>query len=161
MAHFTGIDAAIAELKRGVADLEQQAIAETRRAARIILESLFEHTPVWSGETVRNFKFSVGGAPARGTSAAIGSGEPGPTNHLPLGAEPRRPANEAAARADLEAALGGMTKLADVFGTNTVAATKWAMLDSGVAPAPGKARNPGGITVPALQNAKHQLRNWK
>lgn len=161
MAHFTGIDAAIAELKRGVGDLEQQAIAETRRAARIILESLFEHTPVWSGETVRNFRFSVGSPPSRGTSAAIGSGEPGPTNHLPLGAEPRRPANEAAARADLEAALSGMTKLADVFGTNTVGATKWNLLDSGVAPAPGKARNPAGIELPAMQGARGKLPMWR
>lgn len=161
MAKFTGIDSAITELKEAVAALEHQAVEETKRAARVIQAELFANTPVWSGETVRNFKWAIGAAPARGALEAIGSGEPGPTNHLPLGEEPRRAANEAAALADLEAVLGGMSKLADLFGTNTVAATKWNLVDSGVAPAPGKARNPAGVEAPATQNARHRLPNWK
>jgi hypothetical protein len=160
MAHFTGIAATIAELKRGAEELEHQAVEETKRAARVIQEELFANTPVWSGETVRNFRFAVGAPPSRGTLPAIGTGEPGPTNHLPLGAEPRRPANEAAARADLEAALS-FKRLVDVFGTNTVAATKWNLLDSGVAPAPGRSRTPGGIETPAMQNARHRLPLWR
>lgn len=162
MTKITGIDSCIAEIRAAIDDLEQQAVAETKRAARIIQAELFANTPVWSGETVRNYKWAIGAAPARGAMEAIGSGEPGPTNHLAMGEEPRRAANEAAALADMESALAALTKLSDVFGTNTVAATKWNMVDSGVAPAPGKARNPGGVEMPAMQNAKAKLGpTWK
>lgn len=53
------------------------------------------------------------------------------------------------------------TKLADLYVTNTVAATKWNMIDSGVAPAPGKARNPGGVEMPAMQAARGRLPLWR
>lgn len=162
MAQFTGIEACIAEIRAAIDDLEQKAIAETKRATRIIQAELFANTPVWSGETVRNYRWAVGAAPARGTLEAIGSGEPGPTNHLPMGEEPRRAANEDAALADMESTLAALTKLSNVFGTNTAAATKWNMVDSGVAPAPGKARNPGGVELPAIQAAKAKLgATWK
>lgn len=160
MAHFTGIDAVIAEVRKAAAELERQAVEETKRAARIIQESLFEQTPVWSGETVRNFGWNVGAPPARGTKPAIGSGEPGPTNHLPLGAEPRRPENEAAVWSELNSLLT-FNKLADLYVTNTVAATKWNMIDAGVAPAPGKARNPGGVEAPAMQAARGRMPLWR
>jgi len=160
MAKFVGIDATFAELRVAVAAFEQQAVEETKRAARVVTESLFEHTPVWSGETIRNFTWGIGTPPAGGAKPVIGSGDPGPTNSMPMGSEPRRPANEAAVMSELNAALS-FNKLADLFVTNTVAATKWNLVDSGVAPAPGQARNPGGVEVPALQSARGRLPNWK
>lgn len=51
-------------------------------------------------------------------------------------------------------------KLTDLHVANTVGASK-NFLDSGVAPAPGRARNPGGVEIPALQAARARLLNWK
>jgi hypothetical protein len=61
---------------------------------------------------------------------------------------------------ELNATLS-FTKLTDLHVTNTVGATKGALIDCGVAPVPGRARNPGGIELPALQAARARLPNWK
>lgn len=160
MAKFTGIDATISELRNAVTAFEAQAVEETRQAARVVVQELFEATPVWSGQTVRNYSFGVGSPPSGGTRAAIGSGPPGDTNSMPIGSEPRRPANEAAVMSELNAVLG-FRKLTDLFISNTVSASKWNLLESGVAPAPGRSRAPAGVSVPAIQNARGRLKNWK
>lgn len=65
--------------------------------------SLMAKTPVHSGETVRNYIWTVN-QPFNGPSISpIAGGPTGQTNKMPLGSEPRRSANEAAATTTLEA----------------------------------------------------------
>ena len=65
-------------------------------------ETIKAHTPVNTGSAVRNYIWSVG-TPSSVVYDAINNGPPGPTNSMPLGAEPRRDVNERAARESLVA----------------------------------------------------------
>lgn len=52
-------------------------------------------TPVYTGRTLVNFRWAVG-SPVEGTRAAVKEPDlPGKTSDLPVGGEPRRPANAA------------------------------------------------------------------
>lgn len=56
-------------------------------------------TPVWSGQALRNWVWTVGQPNSAPAAPALGTMPPGPTNSMPLGTEPRRPINQAAADA--------------------------------------------------------------
>lgn len=147
-----------AELQR----FEEQCVKEVQKATRVVLEALFLRTPVWSGETVRNYTASVGRKAGGAPKGHIGpKPPPDSTNALPLGAEHNRPANQNAARADVEGAIGGMKKLKDVFMTNTVGGGKWDLIEYGSAPTPQTARNPGGVSILAMQTARSKLEHFK
>lgn len=157
---FTGVEAEIARLFSGVKELEQKAIKEVQSATVVVVKECMNNTPVWEGEVVRNFTAGVGSAPGGAAKKPIGGVDPGPTNSMALGSEPRRPANEAAAMSDVKGAVTGMRSLQDVFIGN--ASDNFNRADSGAAPTPQTARNPGGIVRPALSSARGQLRgNWK
>jgi hypothetical protein len=155
---FSGIGQAMDALVNEARRVEQQGIAECKLAARTLMLNLFENTPVWSGETVRNYAWGAGGLPGGGARAAVGAGAPGPTNSMVMGSEPRRGANEAAALSEMNSVLG-LDKLADLFVTNF--SPHWDLVDSGAAPSPGKARNPGGVSILAEQSTRNVLKNWK
>lgn len=157
---ITGIDAVMRELHAEIDAFEKRAVAEVKRAARLLMTNLFENTPVWSGETVRNYAWGVGRLPFGGTRSAIGSGNPGPTNAMVMGSEPRRGPNEAAALQDMDSVLT-LTKLSDLFVTNLISGAKWDLIDNGAAPSPGKARNPGGVSILSLQSTRNALEYWK
>lgn len=141
---------------------EKQCVEEVKLATRTVVSELFLNTPVWEGETVRNYAVGVGSMPAGGTKAHLGpSPPPRPTNQLTMGTEDNRPANESAARGDMEGAIGAMKKLEDVFVTNLVSAQKWDLIDNGSAPSPDTARNPGGTSVLSVQSARAKLGNFK
>lgn len=156
---FTGVGAEITRLKKGVKDFEKEAVLKMKNAVLVIMTELFSRTPVWTGETVRNYAVGLGTRPSGGSKGAIGSGDPGPTNSMAMGSEPRRPANEAAALTEALAAVSGMRKLQSVFITNFVDGEKWSLIDSGSAPGgPGqRVRNPGGVVKIAEMNAKARL----
>jgi len=63
-------------------------------------KQLMSKTPVYEGTTVRNYILTMN-TPSSTTYSPIGSGPTGQTNAMPLGSEPRRPANEAAAAESL------------------------------------------------------------
>lgn len=157
---FAGVNEEIMRLFAGLKELEKQAIKEVQSATVVVVKECMKNTPVWEGEVVRNFNAGVGGAAGGGAKAPIGGGDPGPTNSMPLGSEPRRPANEAAALGEIRGAVAGMRALQDVFIGN--ASGNFNRADSGAAPTPQTARNPGGIVRPALSSARGKLRgNWK
>lgn len=157
---FSGVAQAMNALRNEAKLLEQQGIAESQRAANLLMANLFENTPVWSGETVRNYVWGVNRLPGGATRGAVGSGAPGPTNTMIMGSEPRRAPNEAAALSEMNSTLA-INKLADLFVTNLVGAAKWDLIDNGAAPSPGKARNPGGVSILAEQSTRSALPNWK
>lgn len=146
MLELTKLDAAIAVLKA-------QAVAEMRLAVRTVTQRFFENTPVWSGDTVRNYSWGVGG-PSGGHKAPSGS--------LPKRgdfSEKNRGANEAAAMAAAMSAIPAA--LADMHLTCTIPTQKWNLIDSGIAPAPGRSRYPGGVEMLSVQAARAALKNWK
>jgi hypothetical protein len=69
-----------------------------------VQKSILE-TPVYTGRTLSNFRWSVG-SPITSTRAALAEPSlPGKTSDLPLGSEPRRKANAARIQEEFEAIL--------------------------------------------------------
>jgi hypothetical protein len=159
MAGITGIAAEMKRLREAVKELEKAAIVEMKKATVVVLQELFARTPVWSGETVRNYVVGVGVMPSGGPKSALGTGDPGPTNSMRMGTEDRRPENESAALSEAQAALSRMTRLKSIFITNTVDGLKWSLIDSGSAPGgPDQVvRNEGGTSKIAEMNARARL----
>ena len=156
-----GVATQMKTLRAGLKEFERQAMAEVAASASTALETALRVTPVWEGETVRNYRWGKDGAVPMGRIAPVGGMPPGPTNDMPLGAEPRRPANEAAARGDMAAILK-VKKLTTFTLTNTVSASKWDLIDNGSAPGgPGqRQRGPGGVSKLAEQ-AVRARGTWK
>src|SRR5688572_17518393 len=137
---ISGVDAEMKRMKAELKAFEMKAVEETKRAARVLMAELFAHTPVWEGTVVRNYVWFAGGGGGGGEKQALGSGDPGPTNDMSMGSEPRRGANESAARADMDAFLSTLKKLTTISVTNT--AGHFDLVDSGSAPTGDRARNP-------------------
>jgi hypothetical protein len=157
-ARFTGVADMMKAVQAEITALEKQAVEEARSAAVIVQEAFFSFTPVWEGETVRNYAWGVGTAPSSAHKDAIGVGDPGPTGSFPLGSEPRRGPNEAAVLAELKAQLN-FTKLVDLTLTNN--SDIWDLVDNGSAPTTERARNPGGVSKNAVSKAAASLKHWK
>jgi hypothetical protein len=167
---LVGIEQTRKQLEDEVKALETQASVELKRGVNVCLETMMSVTPVWTGETVANYHVSVGRAASGGFRGAVGSEDPGHTNKMPLGVEPRRPANEALARAEMVAAIAEIgDKLKDVMISNSVDDAKWDMIDNGAAPGgpPGYPlgpnqveRSPGGVSRVAIQTVKSSG-NWR
>lgn len=161
---FTGVSAFFKEAKREIKILKEKAKLEARVAALIVIQELMARTPVWSGETVRNYQVGVGSMPA-GSLPPLGTVVPGATNKMPLGPEPRRGENQADALARATAAVAAFTDLSkSLFVTNTVRSDKWDLVDNGDAPARTdklSPRYPGVVSVLALQSARAKLENFK
>lgn len=157
MAGFSGIAGEMKRLEKELQRLEKQAITEVKRTARIIMNTALANTPVWQGTAVRNYRWTTSGSMG-GEAAALGSGDPGPTNSMPIGSEPRRGANESVALAEMEGELAALSVLGFrlTFG-NT--AHHFDLIDGGSAPTPARARNPGGVMK--LAEASGRGANWK
>lgn len=125
-------------------------------ATRKLVEELMARTPVWQGTTLRNFQVGID-APSTLELTAEGAGDPGPTNSMPIGAEPRRPENEDAVRSDMESELESFDELGHtIIVSNT--SENWDLVDNGSAPTPDRARNPGGVSLLAIQATKAAMR---
>jgi hypothetical protein len=135
--------------------IEKVAADKMERAVRAIHKELLDNTPVWSGEVVANYQVTVG-APATGTVQHNEQGDPGPTNSMPLGAEPRRAANEEIARQSLEAV--DFSKVhGSVFITNNVPHA--VPLNYGELPSEDTSRTPaGGFVDKAIEEARRALK---
>lgn len=100
-------------------------------------------TPVNTGQSVRNYIWSIG-SPSSIVHDAIDNGPPGPTNSMALGTEPRRGVNEAAAAES----LASLNLLANPFETIylTNNAPEIEGLELGILPGPPlKSRSPQGM----------------
>lgn len=150
----------IAELRQEVKRLEQEAVGEVKIAAQTLVTELMSKTPVWSGETVRNYAVILSTGGVGGPRAPTG-GDPGPTNTMPLGVEPRRAENELAAWSEINSVLAAYSKLGKIRVVNRIAADKWDLIDGGSAPTPQMARYPGAVALRAMQSARGKLRNFK
>ena len=64
---------------------------------QFVHEGVTSRTPVWLGTTLRNYVWTMDDAYDGGEMSALGSGPPGDTNNMAVGAEPRRQENQSAA----------------------------------------------------------------
>lgn len=157
---INGIGAFAKEMKQALAELESEAVQEVAQAMPLISKEMMKRTPVWTGESVRNYTWQKGDLATGPTKAPLG-GAPERTNDKALGTENNRGINEAAALASIPVVTGG--KLTNVTLTNTIDDKKWDLIDNGSAPTtPGLTpRNPGGVSKIAIQSARRKLENFK
>lgn len=86
-------------LEKVIAILEDDVASHIEKVVRTLHSELMAATPVYSGEAVSAWVAST--APTTTRPQHSTAGDPGPTSGMPLGAEPRRAANEAIARQSL------------------------------------------------------------
>ena len=146
MPTFTNSNAAFSAMEKELQAFEQECVKKTHEIAMALIEALFSKTPVWSGETVRNYTLSVRGRASGGTKTPVG--DPGP-----YASEIARGPNEALARGEARAALTNK-KLLSIFVGNNVRSDKWELIDSGNAPEPGRSRYPGAVALRAEQEVR-------
>lgn len=168
---FSGVDKEKARLRAALKKFEQTAVEEVKAGARVFMGALLDNTVVWEGDVIRNFVWArrgygggrrtpIGGR-GTGSSAYRKQVDPGPTGKMgtPPAGEPRRAPNEAAARADMEAVLGGMKTLDNLFVNNT--SDHADLVDNGSAPTPERSRHPGGVTRLAAQVLRARSRYFR
>lgn len=104
MASFriAGKDAARQAARKSIADAQARAAGSIKAMIHEIDDHIKALTPVYTGQAVRNYIWTAG-APNTTVYEAIENGETGQTNNMPLGNEPRRSSNEAAAAQSLDA----------------------------------------------------------
>lgn len=114
------------------------------RAARYSHKTLMSKTPVHEGTTVRNYILTMH-TPSSTVYSPIESGPVGRTNEMPLGAEPRRAANERAAEGSLSnLKIDPKNPFVKIYISNN--SDSVAGLELGELPgAPFKSRSPSGM----------------
>jgi len=127
-----------------------------RRIATHIHEGLLAKTPVWQGETIANYQWSIDVPMATKVGFVSSPADPGPTNTMPLGTEPRRAPNEAIANASFASISfkGSFGRV--IYVTNN--AEQWGGLEAGGLPlAPLRQRSPQGMAGVVMQEVKSRL----
>lgn len=127
--------------------------AHRAKIVMALTEKVLSRTPVWEGETIVNWQWTVG-QPSSTHLTEIASGPPGHTNDgaggpPPPSGEPRRAANEDVARASMIAALAAVRgKAVDLWLTNNGEIAQ--LIEYGGAPTPGSSRQPAGVLRVAI-----------
>lgn len=96
-----GKEAARAAARAQLDRMKKNAVENVKALVFEIDTEIKALTPVWSGQAVANYIWTTG-QPHTGVEEPIDNGPPGPTNSMPLGTEPRRAPNEAAAAQSLD-----------------------------------------------------------
>lgn len=132
----------------------------TRRLQMVVdklTEGVLSRTPVYTGRTVRNWRWTMD-APFGGSLPALGGGQPGQTSGMMLGAEPRRSANEEDARATKNQIDLGRPWRKFYLSNN---APNVGALEAGLAPDAARSRAPSGMLGITLLELEAFLRASK
>jgi hypothetical protein len=114
-------------------------------------ERILANTPVWEGDTILNWRWSTQ-APSMDHEEPRGQGiDPGHTNDMALGEEPRRAINEERPRRSLAGALKAK-KPVDIYLTNT--SDSASALEYGLLPTPENSRVNGSKGIVRLAIAE-------
>jgi hypothetical protein len=124
----------------GIADYEKKLLIALN-------EKILARTPVWEGDTIHNWRWSTR-APDLRHEDPVDNGDPGHTNSMPLGVEPRRAANRTRARQSLMGALRAREPV-DIYLTNT--ADSAVGLEYGLLPTRDHSRSPAGMVRIAVK----------
>lgn len=117
-------------------------------ACQFVHEGVTSRTPVHTGESLRNWVWSMN-EPNSGTAMpALGEGDPGQTSKMRLGSEPRRPANQAPVDASL-ARLNFKDPFRQYWLSNN--SKTIAGLEYGQLPNPQMSRSPNGMVRITVQ----------
>lgn len=93
--------------ERQVTVLKRRVLKDLRAGLTALQKAIME-TPVYTGRTLVNYRWSLG-APVTTTRAPVKQPAlPGKTATLPLGSEPRRAAQAALVEAEFQAVLAGL-----------------------------------------------------
>lgn len=129
------------DVRKSMANFKRRLSAGIEGICEEVDETIKSYTPVWSGKAVRNYLWTTG-APATQVFDAIDNGPPGPTNSMPLGAEPRRDVNERAAHATLTSLNFSNPFQTFILSNN---AEEIEGLEYGLLPTPESSRSPSGM----------------
>lgn len=107
----------VVQLGKIMAYIQEEAGEYERMFVIALNERIMALTPVWEGDSIVNYQWSVD-TPLLSHISPVGSGNPGHTNRMALGSEPRRPANEAEVRERLAVVLAAKLPR-DIYLTNS------------------------------------------
>ena len=138
-----GISSLKAALDKELELIDKEFSSTVKNTVEAVHDSLTSKTPVYTGQTVRNYIWQEGEGYSGPPLPAIDNGPEGFTNSMPLGTEPRRRPNE-------DAATKTVTSLnfSDPYKKYTVVNSSPAILGLEMGELPGngkKSRSPNGM----------------
>ena len=148
MIKLDGVANFIRQMKKAQDLPDRLMRAKLAYALPFVHKSVTSKTPVYTGESLRNWVWSTG-SPQGGSSPAIGSGPTGHTSTMTLGSEPRRPANQAATDASF-ATLNTANPYQQFWLAND--SENISDLEYGLLPTHIASRSPGGMVRITVQN---------
>lgn len=169
MANFglSGIPQTVKKMQLEREKMVRAGNTAVRNAARAALRSYYSGTPVWSGETVRNYKVGIKGSKP-GYSSPPGGRVNFESNDWrgdkSLQNEARRGGAESASYAEANGRLkatNNVKELMDVTVFNAVNSNKASLIEAGMAPDAARSRYPGGLTARASAVADAALSKAK
>ena len=151
---FTSNAASFARSLKDISPRYQKRVAERIvNIARFVHKGLIDRTPVWEGQTVRNYIMTIDSG-FSSKLEAIGSEPTGQTSKMGLGSEPRRLENEAAAL-DSGSVLSVQNAFSKIYITNN--SDNVSGLELGQLPDAGRSRSPNGMFAITLEEAISKL----
>lgn len=143
-------------IDQSVIDVVDEFSDTVEGTVNTVHESLTSKTPVYSGQTVRNYRWSVGSPYSGPALEALGTEEPGNTGSMPLGTEPRRSANEEDSAKTLRL-LDFKNPFKAFYVTNKSPAISG--LEKGELPTEGRSRSPKGMFLITEMAVNTKLRS--
>lgn len=154
----TNLNAVVARLKKVKGEPRRRARQRMIEILTFIHRKVTARTPVWSGEALANWKWTIGRASRDSTGAipAPGTGDPGKTSKMALGTEPRRPAAQAVADENFNDFISRYRKSKNPFQPiyMTNLAEHADMLEDGLLQTPQTSRSPAGMLRITIEEAK-------
>lgn len=149
MIELGGFDAFIKAMEKEKDVPDTWMRAKLSFAINFVHESVTSKTPVYTGQALRNWVWSVGQPNSGGEMEALGNMDPGQTSKMRLGTEPRRPVNQAAVDAS-KRSLNLRNPYKSFWFTNNASTIR--DLEYGLLPTAERSRSPNGMVRVTMQN---------
>lgn len=141
-------------MQKAIDDVEFKVADRIKEIVYFIDRKVHERTPVHTGQAVRNMIWSVGSPETTVHPAIESPPDTGRTSGMSLGSEPRRAANEAAARATLYSL--DFNKASQVYYlTNN--SPDIGLIEDGSSGVAGQSRAPSGVFAITMAEIKTRL----
>lgn len=139
--YTSNISEVISALRMIVPQVERDVTKIIRGVCTYINTEIHKRVPVYSGRAVRNMIWSMGTPNDQEIEPIAAPTDPGPTATMAVGQEPRRAANEAAAKETFDRLI-----FKRPFGTYWLSnnAKDIVLIEYGLAPGEGRQRTPAG-----------------